>query len=259
MKLITSNIRFENPSDGMNSWPHRINFLSELLNSEKPVIIGTQEGREGQLRQLESKLIHHRLIDNHRSWIDERMYPSLFINETIVEVIESGDIWLSETPNVPGSKSFNSAFPRLATWVSITHLLSKENFLVVNCHLDHLDTNTRLKQIQVLVSEVQKIKEEKSVIIMGDFNDSPQSIVRKEISKCPKLNLYDPWEKFNLPEETTYHKFLGENVDSEFGSRIDWILTDKKIEALNMKLLKGRSEENILPSDHYPVLLEINL
>jgi endonuclease/exonuclease/phosphatase family metal-dependent hydrolase len=182
--LISSNIRFDNPADGMNSWSNRRFILTEALLGHSPDIIATQEGRFDQLKDFESLLKNFEIIDQHRSWIKERMYPTFFIKRDVFEVINSEDIWLSQTPDVAGSKSFGSAFPRLMTWVKIQPKNTKINFLVINTHLDHVKKETRSNQIQVLSQEIKKIWDGvSSLIIMGDFNDSPESDIRNDLQK----------------------------------------------------------------------------
>ena len=144
LTLLTCNIRFDNPADGANSWPHRRLFLRDILLSHSPDIIATQEGRFHQLQDLESLLPDYELVDDHRAWIGERMYPTFFVKKNRFEKMRSEDIWLSETPGVAGSRSFESAFPRLMTWMKIQPVNSQNDLWLVNTHLDHIKDETRL-------------------------------------------------------------------------------------------------------------------
>lgn len=249
IKIISANIRFENVNDGVNNWSNRLPLLQHIFKDFSPHILATQEGREKQIKSLAEGL-PLKLIENHREWIAERMYPSFFVNEKFIQVLNSGDIWLSETPYLKGSVSFKSAFPRLCTWIHILHLESKLEYLVINTHLDHILEETRCEQIKVLIKEITLLnKKNLPLILVGDFNDSPFGLVRKIINE--KLFLKDPWHEKARPEETTHHAFQGENASS--GERIDWILISKEFEVLDIKLDK-RCSDNIYPSDHYPLL-----
>lgn len=252
LSVISSNIRFDNPADGENAWPHRRALLSETLKKHSPHIIATQEGRFDQLKDFESLLNDFEIIDAHRSWIKERMYPTFFIKKNTFETIQSGDLWLSETPEVAGSLSFGSTFPRLMTWIKLQPKNSNINLLLINTHLDHKKSETRIEQIKVLSKEILKLKEERTkVLIFGDFNDSPQSVVRDTLLQ--NLNfLKDSW---TAPEETSHHHFDGQ---CENGSRIDWIMVDKSFEVEKCFLDKN-SIAGKYPSDHFPVVCEIKL
>jgi endonuclease/exonuclease/phosphatase family metal-dependent hydrolase len=252
--FISCNIRFDNPADGQNSWSHRKDFLAQILLNERPHIIATQEGRFAQLKDLESLLVDYELIDQHRSWIGERMYPTIFIKKNTFEFCKSGDLWLSETPEIAGSRSFESAFPRLMTWTKLQLKESAKNLFIVNTHLDHIKSETRVHQIKVLAHEIKRVWDQHTpLVIMGDFNDSPQSEVRSIlISEFPSL--VDAWILKNEAEETSHHGFKG-LMDQ--GARIDWIMLDHKLSLtecyMNKKNLAGK-----YPTDHFPIICKIN-
>jgi endonuclease/exonuclease/phosphatase family metal-dependent hydrolase len=248
-KICSSNIRFENNNDGQNSWINRLPLLSTFFTKNQFAIIGTQEGREPQLRSLENK-IPHSLQDQHREWIVERMYPAIFLKQHFFEVILSGDIWLSETPSIPGSTSFNSAFPRLATWVQLKTVRDAKSFIVINVHLDHVKSETRIEQVRVLTNEIKKILNLNPlpIILMGDFNDSPESEVHQKL--IHELKLTDPWIAKKMEEETSHHGFLG---NKSSGSRIDWILLSEEWIVENIYLEKMNAD-GIFLSDHYPLV-----
>lgn len=253
--LISSNIRFDNPHDGDNSWTHRRTLLAEFLLNHNPDIIATQEGRFDQLKDFARLLPDFEIVDPHRSWIKERMYPTFFIRSSNIDVIRSDDWWLSETPEVAGSLSFGSAFPRLMTWMTIHPKESEKRLLIVNAHLDHVKAETRLQQIKVLIKEIKRLIDlGTQLVIMGDFNDAPESSVRSLlIQEFPKL--MDSWKVFNAEEESSHHKFDGVQ---ELGSRIDWILVDESVK-IHKCFLDKNTISGKYPSDHFPVICEISL
>jgi endonuclease/exonuclease/phosphatase family metal-dependent hydrolase len=251
MKIISSNIRFANSGDGAHDWALRKGLLQNIYLNFAPDILGTQEGRVAQIHQLRDGLKNLALVENHRAWIEDRMYPCLFINPETVFVEKSGDIWLSETPEIAGSVSFDSAFPRLCTWAKIKLKQSGHNLTVVNTHLDHILQKSRKEQIKVLIREIQKLGND-PVIILGDFNESPSTEIQKDLLEAFKLQ--DPWKEMGHAEETSHHGFLGEEAS---GDRIDWILVPKTFECESITLDKRSFENGIFPSDHYPLLATV--
>lgn len=249
IKLLSSNIRFSNPNDGSHDWKVRKPLLVKIFHDFGPDILGTQEGRIGQLKELDHSLKNLELVDSHRPWIDERMYPCLFINPKTVEVQSSGDIWLSETPDIPGSSSFESTFPRLCTWANVCFKESGIEMLVINTHLDYIKQETRQKQIEVLIAEIKKFNK-RPIFLMGDFNEPAKTVVMQELMKA--LDLKDPWSEKGLPEETSHHSFRGSEMIE--GDRIDWILIPKSFDCEEIYLEKSSGPEGIYPSDHYPLL-----
>lgn len=254
LNVITVNIRFNNPHDGVNAWPQRRDYLARILKSHSPHIIATQEGRFDQLMEMHQDLEDFEMVTAHRSWIKERMYPVLFVKKNTFHILNSFDKWLSLTPEIAASKSFESTFPRLLTAVTLKPLDSDAEFLIVNTHFDHIKTSTREGQAAVLCAEVAKlITPEQKLILLGDFNDSPFSEPRAVIEKnFPQLK--DVWAQFNTEEETSHHGF---NSEINAGSRIDWILVDERIKACASYMDKSHSGD-LYPSDHYPVIAKLS-
>jgi endonuclease/exonuclease/phosphatase family metal-dependent hydrolase len=253
--LITCNIRFDNPADGSKSWSYRRELLKETLLKHQPDVIATQEGRFAQLLDLAELLPEFELVDQHRSWIKERMYPSFFVRKGIFEIIKSDDLWLSETPHIAGSSSFDSAFPRLMTYLKIQPRNHHQTLMFVNTHLDHVKKETRANQIRVLSKEVKKCWHNgHPLIIMGDFNDAPDSEVRNHLMESFP-GLQDAWKKFHSQEETSHHAFTGEMQN---GSRIDWILIDQSIQ-VESALMDKSQKDGLYPTDHFPIICSISL
>lgn len=249
--VLSSNIRFSTPNDGVQAWSNRLPLISQRFNQLNPLVIATQEGRRPQLNELALKLKDYQLVDQHRHWIEERMYPCLFVNKALSKIISSGDIWLSQTPHLAGSKSFGSAFPRLCTWCHLQLIESQRQIFIINLHLDHLHSETRAKQIEVLVQEIESIRiKEIPLVLMGDFNEGPEQAVRQYITSKWK-NIYDPWDR---EEETSYHKFQGH---LENGARIDWIMLDDSLKCHEIELDKFHSN-GIFLSDHFPVICKFS-
>lgn len=250
IKIVSSNIRFDNPADLDNSWNNRKKILSDDFNSRSLDIICTQEGRETQLRELEGLLSEFKLQDSHRSWIDNRMYPCIFTRALSSK--QSNDFWLSKTPAKAGSISFNSAFPRLCTWAKL--VIEGNEILVFNMHLDHTTDDVRENQINVAIDEIKTINKEcLPLIVCGDFNSGPNSNIYKTL--IHRLDLLDPWTEHQLAEESTYHLFRGEFLE---GKRIDWILHSKEFTSKKIELIKT-NKNNIYISDHFPVYAELDL
>lgn len=256
LNLISSNIRFESQKDGPNNWPFRKATLSELLLSKTPQILGTQEGREPQLRDFDHLLHGLELVDHHRDWIEERMYPCLWYDPKKLKLENSQDFWLSETPSIAGSKSFDSAFPRLVTVATFKDLENSQQFIVSNCHLDHLKEETRLQQIEVLATSLGYYNQNNlPVILMGDFNSPATGPVRQKLTKL--IDLKDPWLDLKKKEETTFHHFHGDSYDPQKGARIDWILYHPKFKVIDAHILKDH-KDGLYPSDHYPIWTQLS-
>lgn len=254
--LSSCNIRYA-ADDENNQWSSRLPLLADTLRRAAPKVLGTQEGWEWQLRELEEQLPGYRIAADHRYWMEERMYPSLFVSEDVT-VNRSGDTWLSETPDLPGSRSFGSLYPRLMSWAEVA-LPSTPPFLCANLHLDHQSSRTRVRQIEVALNSLSELLEPGTPLcLMGDFNDPPGGAVARAIVKAsPSLGLHlnDPWKSLDLPEISSYH---GYGTAEENWSRIDWILLSDHFACQSIELNRA-AQPPLYPSDHYPVMAKVEL
>ena len=62
IKLISYNIRYENPNEKINSWKTRESYVTSFLSDENPDFIGLQEVTYSQLRDLVKSLFNHNYI-----------------------------------------------------------------------------------------------------------------------------------------------------------------------------------------------------
>lgn len=249
-KVISANIRFANIEDGAHDWCYRKNFLSECLLAYCPDLIATQEGREGQLRELHSLLPGFSLLENHRQWIPERMYPCFYYNSDTIKPLRQIDYWLSEKPTEPESKSFGSLFPRLAIFCEFKFVNNGKNFIAVNCHLDHGNETTRTAQAKVLLEQLALFNQNQlPVLLMGDFNSGPGGPTHGLLLENCHQSIKDPWIEHNLPECPSTHRF---GTSAPRPERIDWILIPKTWGCREISMDKS-ARNGVFPSDHYPV------
>ena len=240
-KAATINLRYENEED-QYAWSERKTRLRDLLFDRRPDFFATQEGRQSQLYDLAQLLEgDYVLLDQHREYDPLRMYPCLFVQKDW-QVLGTMDRWLSETPEVSGSKSFGSRWPKLAVLAKIKRSNQKSTLAIGSFHFDNVCTEARPKQAQVLLEEIAKAYPGENYILMGDANDAPKSptleVLRQE-------GFCDPWTWAETP--ITYHAF-GER---KYYSRIDYILFKSSSYGLRAKYVDDRKDDYY--SDHYYV------
>ncbi len=257
VKVMTFNLRYDNPQDGENRWENRKGVVAQIIANFSPDIFGTQEGWEGQIKSLQKLIPSYRLCVHAPEWDYKRMFPCVWVKEDL-EVSYFNTFWLSLTPSVPFSRNWESAYPRSATYV----LVKKKgiSFLFVCTHLDNISTKARLHQAMVLWQEINRINvRHLPLILVGDFNTSPDSEVHQFLTgqreiEGVKGNLVDVWQALHQPESGTFHAFTGRDIRG----RIDWILVSPEIGIKRAVLIKDTPRRRY-PSDHFPVgaVLEI--
>ena len=170
---MTFNLRFENDRDGENGWQYRRSLVLEVIRKYRPAILGTQEGMRSQLDYLEENLKEYHMHAPSRVWDDASQYPTLFFEKERFEVLGGEEFWLSKTPEVHRSKSWDSAFPRMMSYADLKDRKTGRHFFASVTHLDHIGEEARLRQAEIISSWVYH--NSAPVILMGDFNDEPGS------------------------------------------------------------------------------------
>ena len=251
---MTFNLRFENDRDGENAWCHRRDMVAELIIRYAPSIVGTQEGKWSQLEFLKDRLPDYTSITSNRVQDATCQYPTLFVRQEEFEVHDGKDHWLSKTPARHRSKNWDSAFPRMLNCARLRMIQGGDTIWAAVTHLDHIGGEARYEQAK-LVAEWVKGRTG-PVIVMGDFNDHPESLVHATLID-PGVGLKDTWQVLGLDEDAgsyTHHGFDGEPQMT----RMDWILVSPHFRVQDASVIRGHVEGRY-PSDHFPYMTMVNL
>lgn len=116
MNILTFNLRVDIVQDGRNAWCHRNQRAVEIIKKHEPAVFGTQEGKRHMLVNLEQNLVDYGWLGEDRRGAGDDEYCAIFYRKELVNVVDHGQFWLSEQPDVPGSISWESDYPRICTW-----------------------------------------------------------------------------------------------------------------------------------------------
>lgn len=262
LTILTVNLRFDTESDGEFRWANRREAMRRVIERARPDVIATQEGLRPQLDDLASLLPGYARADAHRTWIDRRMYPCIFIRSDRVTVRESADRWLSPTPGIAESKVIGSNYPRLLIWARLAVRDDPDTYVVVNVHLDNSNRQVRARQMRIAVEELRRFHDSEALILCGDFNEMPDGPVREAILRGLP-HLYDPWKSSARREQSTVRGFPGQqrghdgeaSAGADSAPRIDWILLDDSLTFTRIARIE-EAPDGTPPTDHYPVICE---
>jgi endonuclease/exonuclease/phosphatase family metal-dependent hydrolase len=258
IKVMSFNIRYATAVDGINNWENRRRLVIERIQVFEPDVLGVQECQEGeQAAFLRENLPGYRffgvprgvgghLVEKFISHVDLEMTAVIF-REATFDLIEQGVFWLSRTPEVAGSKSWGSMFPRTATWV---HLREKRppfaEFCYCNAHLDHFSRRARLEAAKLIRARMAD-KGNIPVILSGDFNTRKNYTVYQTFAGA---GLRDAYRLLHPPGQTpegTFHDF-GRIPPVSF----DWIFVSPHFGVQDAVIDRAHAGR-LYPSDHYPV------
>jgi endonuclease/exonuclease/phosphatase family metal-dependent hydrolase len=175
-----------------------------------------------------------------------------------LKLIGSSTFWLSLTPEIPGSKSWDAAITRIVTWAKLNDRKTKRNFFVFNTHFDHLGKEARRESAKLLKQKVKDIAGSEAGIITGDFNSKPFD--------DPIRILTDPGEAGRFTDSKavsatahygpvgTFNAFTAKEVDNE---PIDFIFLKGKWKVLQHATL-SQTWGGRFSSDHFPVFAKLS-
>ncbi len=176
LRVITFNIRYNNPNDGEHAWPNRKERVASLIRFHQADLIGMQEVLKNQINDLESLLPGYSWIGVGRDdGKDAGEFSPIFYRTERFQLIDNGTFWLSETPDVIGSKSWDAAITRIANWAQFSDRNTSQTFLLLNTHFDHRGEQARSESAKLIVDHLQGLTAEYPIVVTGDFNVPPNS------------------------------------------------------------------------------------
>lgn len=269
LKIMSFNIRYGTAKDGVNAWEHRRPPVRQMIASHSPDVIGLQEALRFQIDELRAMFPAYGEVGVGRDDGETKgEYAAILYLKDRFTPMEHGTFWLSDTPEVPGSKSWGNRITRICTWVRLADSSASGRAVwVFNVHLDHESEESRRKSVELVAGRVLgRADAAEPVVVMGDFNCGEGSrSVRFMVGEIHAAvegsggvgnwtGMIDTFRIAN-PDRAdvgTFHAFKGGTA----GDRIDYIFVDKGARVLNADIDRG-SLDGRFPSDHYAVTTSV--
>ncbi|MFN2440613.1 MAG: endonuclease, partial [Chitinophagaceae bacterium] len=117
LQVMTFNIRLNIAIDSLNAWPYRKDKVASQILFHDVHLLGVQEALHDQMVDLKARLPKFKYVGGARDDGKEKgEYSAIFYDTTRLQALQSQTFWLSVTPEVPGSKSWDAAITRIVTW-----------------------------------------------------------------------------------------------------------------------------------------------
>jgi endonuclease/exonuclease/phosphatase family metal-dependent hydrolase len=261
LKVMTFNIRYNNPDDGENAWPVRKDYVVEMVKKNNVDILGIQEGLKDQVDYLSKELNDYGRIGIGRDDGKEAgEYSAVFYKKDKFEKLESNTFWLSQTPGKSGL-GWDGVCNRIVTWGKFKDKSTGEIFYVFNTHFDHIGKTARRNSALLIKEKIDSVCTSEPVIITGDFNSSIDSEPYKIITSAEGNNKYvfDDTKKISTSKhEGPEGTFTGFDLNKAPTGPIDFIFVSRGNKVNLHKTLSDKFKDHY-PSDHFPVFTEIVL
>lgn len=277
LRVMTFNLRYDNPGDGENRWELRREFAADVILESGAAVIGIQEGLHRQVSWLDDALDHFTFVGVGRDdGAKSGEYAAIFIDTTRFEIMDSGTFWLSETPSRP-SIGWDASMERIATYAIVLERPQKSNgvaqltqqldqqktpILILNAHFDHIGQEARLESARLIRDNIQVLRQfgeaTVPVILMGDLNTGPDTAPIKIFSSILR-DSYTISETSPVGPTTTFNGFnVIPDGYREPGGRIDYVFASDEFQISSYSSVDTLRNDRYV-SDHFPILVELTI
>ena len=253
IRVMTFNIRYDKPSDSIYSWNGRRDKVFRVFRAEQPDIIGIQEGLHHQLEDIRSVFPEYGLAGVGREdGKSKGEYAAILFRSDRFTLVRTSSFWLSETPAVPGSISWNAACTRIVTWAELLDHTTQRSLFFFNTHFDHMSETARVNSAGMLLDSIHAIAGDSPVIVTGDFNstmkDKACRLLAGQLDECRQTA---------KTRDAFHTSFIDFPADTSRNEVIDHVFLSRNTFEIKRYAINLYQEEGRYPSDHLPVLVEI--
>jgi endonuclease/exonuclease/phosphatase family metal-dependent hydrolase len=257
IKVMTYNIRYDEPADGENRWDMRKDKVAGLMRYYSADFIGTQETQQHQMRYLLANLPAYdcagRVPQDADSGVE---YKSLLYNKEKYTAVSQHVAWLAPD-EAKKTTGWDAALIRFYTWSLFRSKKTNKCVWVINAHFDHIGEKARLESARLVWKRIAELRKNNCpVIFIGDLNGLPEeasiqfldSVMNntRKISKEPPYGPLDTWNEFRFT--------------SKLDGCYDYIFIEKNGRlAVNKFITITDSYDMKYPSDHLPVMAHITI
>ena len=251
LRVMSINVRVPVDVDGSSRWEVRRDALARVIADADPDLVGSQELVRAQADFLVARLPQFDWFGLGRRGGGGDEHMGVFYRRDRLRLLDSGHVWLSDTPEVPGSISWGHPYPRMFSWGLFERRADGRRLYLLDTHLPYRegDGAARERGAALILDHIASLPDDVPVVLVGDFNDVPGSATHRALTAA----LDDAWNE--APRrggpEGTFHGFSGEAE-----RRIDWVLS-RGLRAREVRHVDAQVD-GVLPSDHFPVLVEFD-
>ena len=259
LRVMSYNIRYDNPNDGENTWSNRRDALATLIRDHDPDVIGMQEALASQVEFLTERLPDYDWYGVGRD-DGKRLgeFAPIFYRRDRFTPVAKGTFWLCEQPEEAGRIGWGASCPRVASWIALKDKQREDDSPPVyfyNTHFDHRSALARDRSAKLIRARLAEIGDA-PIVLTGDFNCRSNSPPIEHLTRGDEDNqrLNDAFAIASSPRgpSSTWNGFQRVSPNR----RIDYVLLSRDWKVESYQVIDQQTE-NRFPSDHLPVLVEV--
>ena len=246
LRIMSFNIHNSGSADEFTG---RRNSIASLIRNESPDLIGMQELLDDMIPGLDFMTESYGFTGKARGSKRANERCCVVYRKDRFRLLRSKTLWLSDSPEIPGTKFYLSMFPRIVTIAVLEDMENNMVFTFANTHLDHVLPPARKKQIDVMKELLEEYREGEFLILTGDFNCTSDDSSVHSLLGDRELDLRNP--AVSTPKDLM-RDFM--HMASSRYRPIDMILVSSALRVDSYASLHGLYEGKY-PTDHTPILI----
>ena len=301
IRVGTYNIRLSPGDKGTpNAWAERKADMVGLIRKLDLDVFGLQEVCPDQAAYIRGQMPDNEFVGDHREADRKTGEASpVCFRKSRFEALKKGTFWLSETPDVPASKSWGTACTRVCSYLILRDRLTDKTFCYANTHTDHVSALAREKGMLLIIERMKEFGAGSPIVFTGDHNCRENEKPAEAVAEILKNALYETerppeggWRTWNgwrwreaevstaealkldvvarneqrvHPDKSGKERGKADALDASFyekcgGPRIDYIYVSEGMRVLDYRTVNDpRPGKKLYPSDHFPVVATVEL
>lgn len=254
MNIATFNIRMDTPNDNLDAWKHRKEMVKGLVRFHDFDVFGVQEAFKHQIESI-LELENYAYVGAGRDdGKDAGEHSAIVYKKDKFDVLDNGDFWFAENPDMPGKGWDATCCNRICSWAKFKDKKAGKVFFVFNSHYDHQGREARKNSSILLLKKIGEIAGNDIVFCTGDFNATPDDEPIQIIASDGRLK--DSYRISTQPPYGTEGTFNSFRLDSPMKGRIDYIWVSDGV-TVNKYGVLNDVQYGHFPSDHFPVMINV--
>ena len=252
LTIMTYNLKCS--GEGKYSQESRKDAICTLINKYSPDSLGVQEADINWVGRLTAALTDYANVGTYRDdGISEGESNNIFYKKDKYDLVDSGDFWLSETPDVP-SKDWDSACYRICTYAVLKDKETGFVYAHFNTHFDHVSDVAQAESVALVSAKIAEIAPDIPVVLTGDFNFNETVEHYENILSCGLQNTKYLAEDYDLGATYNGYKFIRFSINP-----IDHVFVNGYVKSVKSSTIDKSRFNGIYPSDHFPVIVEMTM
>ncbi|MCG8443614.1 MAG: endonuclease/exonuclease/phosphatase family protein [Caulobacterales bacterium] len=279
LRVMSFNIRFDNPDDAPNDWASRRDHVASVIRFHRADVVGLQEALRSQIDDLIERLPGYEYYGVGRDDGGDygEMTAVLYRRDRVIAE-RTGTRWCSPTPTRP-SRGWDSTVNRTITIVHFRDRRSDRRFELRNTQFDHRGGQSRAECAGLLLGLPRMLDggAPRPVVVTSDLNVDPGSEAYRILTGAPEEESEeepaadedgagdeegDLFLDARMASEAPPHGPAGSFTDFDIAAApdapTDFIFVTPGLTVRRFATLTD-SLDGRLPSNHYPLIADIAL